>query len=269
MSPGFLAFAGSVLGVIIVGIFQKPVEVEIQPPRETLPLQNVLGLNQDAFSHFPIQWRQVLASIALQPNSYHPITVKILSSITPTTGDFIRTLAARVIDGRYMVRDNTVSTRHDFVPQKLFSEFLDLEALGFLQAADTGLEVTMRTEDPKGKIYFRIIATTNHRILVLNKDKKLKLRLPVTTLTAAGREIVDLLREPTNINYIKWLADQIRERGFDVTVWSNWSTTGGANKYLTTQLGFPVHIDKDLKTFDQLPGYLLDRGESRENSTDR
>ena len=227
------------------GVFQTPVEVEIKPQPENLPLQVVLGIDQKAFSLFPLQWRQVLAAVAVEPDSYHPMTAKILSSISPTTSEFIRRLAARVIDGRYMVRDNTASTRHKFVPQQKFSEFLDLEALGFLQTADTGLEITMRSEDPESRFYFRIIPTTHHRMLVVDDDEQAAVRLPVTTLTASGQEIVTLLREPTDINYIKWVADQIREQGFNVTVWSNWSDTKNGTQ-VTTQLGSPVYLGKDL-----------------------
>ena len=257
-SAGFMALVGSAFGAIIVSIFQEPVEVKIQSPKESMPLENVLGLNQEEFSQFPVHWRQVFATVASEPNSYHPMTKKMLSSNSIQTGDFIQTLAARVIEGKYVVRDNSVSTRHTFVSPQMFSDFLDLEALGFLQAADTGLEATIRTEDSKGNLYFNILSTTDYRILVLHTDSEAAIKLPVTTLTAAGQEIVGLLREPNDSAYVKWVVDQIREQGFDVTVWSNWTDTKGENEVVTTQLRFPVDIDKDLVELDILPKYLLD-----------
>lgn len=258
LSAGFMALVGSASGVIVVGIFQEPIEVEIQPPKETRPLNNVFGLEQDEFNRFPDQRRQVLATVASSPNRYHPMTIAVLSSLSLQSAELIRTLAAQVIEGKYLVRDNTASTRHKFVPSHMLSDFLDLETLGFLQAADTGLNVAMSTEDPRRSVYFNIIETTNYRILALTKDGKQNIELQVTGLTAAGQEIVSMLREPTDRNYVRWLVEQIRKQGFDVAVWSNWIDTKVANDSISTELGFPVYLDKELAEMELLPKYLLD-----------
>ena len=258
ISAPFLALVGSAIGVIAVNLLQEPVAVEIQPQDNELPLEGVLGLSHEEFSEFPRHWRQVFATVALEPSNYHPMTVRILSSISPESAELIRNVASHVVEDKYIVRDNALSTRHTFVTQSLFSRFLDLETLGFLQTADTGLEVTMSNENPEGERYIKTISTSNHRMLALKKDKQAKIMLPVTTLTEAGQEIVSLLREPISFKYIKWVANLIQEQGFDVTVWSSWSDATNKNGFITTQLEYPVYIDERLAEFELLPKYLID-----------
>ena len=234
-APGFI---GGLLGVVLTATAAEYIRLEIQKTGYPTPVERVLGMERSEFQQYPIEWKQLFAQVAMEPESYTGQTIAILSGISPEQASTIERVAAHVLGGDFIIRDNDTVTRHPIDGMTLH-DILDLEASGILQTVATGLELTGESENA---VSFRqAIRPKSHVLSIEDPDPSKKLKLAITTLTGPGKEIVGLLRKPSDIEHLAWVADHIRVKGFQTTLWASWTDAEEPN--MEWQARRPIVLD--------------------------
>ena len=216
-APGFL---GGFLGVLLTATAAEYVRLEMQKQGYPTPVERVLDIHPSFYVQFPVQWKQLLAQVAMEPKRFGRQTLKILGGLSLKQADLIDKIAAHVLGGDFLVRDNDSISKHPIAAVRLH-DFLELEAMGVLQTVATGLELNV-TSGESGQ-FKQVIRTKSHVLSIQDGDPSRKLKLAVTSLTDSGKEIVDLLRTPTNVDYLAWVAQHIRLKGFNTKLWASWT----------------------------------------------
>ena len=210
-APGFI---GGLLGVVLTASVAEYVRLQIQKDGYPTPVEEVLGMDKSTYSQFPLEWKQVFAQVAMEPQKYTGHTVLFLSKISVEQAALVDKIAAHVLGGDFLVRDNNSMSKHPIADLTLH-DFLNLEGLGLLQTVATGLEMTIPSNIQAG--FRNVIRTKSHVLSIEQRDPTKKLQIAVTSLTTSGKEIVALLRRPSNLEYLAWVADHVSEKGFLIT----------------------------------------------------
>ena len=235
-APGFI---GGLLGVVLTAAAAEYIRLEMQKKGHPTPVEQVLGMERGEFQQYPIEWKQLFAQVAMEPESYTGQTVAILSSMSPEQASTIERVASHVLGGDFIIRDSDTETKHAIEGMTLH-DMLDLEALGILQTVATGLELTAASQ--RAVSFRQAIRTQSHVLSIEDPDPSKKLKLAITTLTGAGKEIVGLLRQPSDIEYLAWVADHIRAKGFRTTLWASWTDPEEPN--MEWQAQHPIVLDQ-------------------------
>ena len=233
--PGFL---GGLFGVVLTASIAEYVRLKIQQGGYPNSVEQVLNLKSEEYMKFSVEWRQVLAQVAMEPENYSGQTVKFLSTLTTRQAGLMEAIAAHVLNEEFLVRDNDERSKHP-ISNLTLQDFLNLEDLGILQTVATGLEMTL-SSDVKAR-FMRAMRTNSHVLSIEHSDPNKTLLLAITTLTDPGKEIVSLLRKPSKLEHLEWLAQHIRDKGFETRLWASWTapnpTTG------EWQAKYPIKLD--------------------------
>lgn len=234
-APGFL---GGFLGVVLTSTVAEYIRLEIQKDGYPTPVERVLGIQPSKYGKFPIEWRQLLAQVAMEPENYAGQTVKVLSGLSLEQAAVIEKIATHVLGGDFLIRDNDSTTKHPIADVTLH-DLLDLEGIGILQTVATGLEMTITSTDPEQ--FKQVVRTRSHVLSIEDGDPSKKLHLAITSLTNSGKEIVELLQKPSDVDYLVWVAKHIRTKGFETKLWASWTDPKGPK--LEWQAKHPIVFD--------------------------
>ena len=235
-APGFI---GGFLGIALTASVAEYIRLEIQKDGYPTPVEKVFSMEESTYHQFPIEWKQLLAQVAMEPQMYAGHTVQFLSTLSVKQAALIGKLSAHVLGGDFLIRDNNNASKHHIAGVTLH-EFLNLEALGFLQTVATGLNMTIGSNIQES--FRNVIRATSHVLSIEQNDSSRKLQLAVTTLTTSGKEIVALLRKPSNLEHLAWVAQHINAKGFETRLWASWTPTDPATG--EWQAKYPITLEQ-------------------------
>lgn len=177
-------------------------------------LYESLSLEPDEYLALPLHWRQALAEVSVRPPTAELADVReLVTTLTPEQITLIDKIAPYVIDG-VLVRDAGKPSKHP-MPGLSLVDFATLEDLQILQEILQGYRMpNLPLNRP-----FTLVGTTA-ALRVQRTDPQSEFSLPVTRLTEPGRDLVRLLRVPSNARYFEWIAREIGDQGVNVTVWT-------------------------------------------------
>ena len=124
-APGFI---GGFLGVALTASVAEYIRLEIQKDGYPTPVEKVFAMEKSTYHQFPIEWKQLLAQVAMEPQMYTGHTVQFLSTLSVKQAALIDKVSAHVLGGDFLVRDNNNASKHHIAGVTLH-DFLNLEAL--------------------------------------------------------------------------------------------------------------------------------------------
>ena len=234
-APGFV---GGFLGVILTASVAEYIRIEIQKEGHINSVEKVLDMKQDEYRRFSVGWKQALAQVAIEPEHYTGQTIKFLSTLSAEQANLMDIIAARVLGGEFLMRDNNERNKHPIADVTLH-DFLNLQGLGIRQTVATGLEMNISSGIETK--FRQVIRTNNHVLSIEHSDSNKKLVLAITTLTDSGKEIVSLLRKSSNLEHLKWLSQHIRDKGFETRLWASWTAPNPSTG--EWQAKYPIKLD--------------------------
>ncbi len=179
-------------------------------------MKELLPTGLDEFQAMPIHWRQVIAEISIQRR----IVGDADSRVHFATLEHFDVRNLHLVDkiAPYMIYDFLVrdpsqkSTRHP-IPDMVYADFLDLESLGVLQSVSSGNGLSHNITSGE----YRLHSGTHTVTVIAGQDHK-TLEFQVTRVSEPWVKLIELLRVPTNIEYLDWFASRTRALGFRVDV---------------------------------------------------
>ena len=179
-------------------------------------LYETLTLKPEEFGELPVHWRQVLAEIATRPRTDAAGLQKLAKELGPEEIALIDRIAPYVSQD-FLVRDQEQPSRHPMPTLKLI-DFVKLEEMGVLQDVTQGLEMTFTVKPPSNQPVF--IRGSTALVSMQSAEGETNVKIPITRLTAAGAELVKLLRTPSDIRFFEWVAKKVQSAEVESQVWA-------------------------------------------------
>jgi uncharacterized repeat protein (TIGR03899 family) len=159
-------------------------------------------------------WGRILAGEVKQPQSYSLRTLELLKNLNKRDAECFMKFA------NLAFTSNGVSFILNFKNEKLleekyklnFGDRLLLEELGLITANDLQFKLQATKENP-GQAVFTI---SNVCIVVDRKKEMPEQSLPVLVFTKIGQELLQLIKQEPELDYLQLLATKIRREGVTI-----------------------------------------------------
>jgi hypothetical protein len=160
--------------------------------------------------HMQKVWARILAEEARQPGSYSMATLAFLRTLSKSDALNIAAIGNFVLNGDIIYRDQPYFDSR----QMLFHQFLQLQEMGIISGVEAlGLTQTYGSTIDK----FRMHLAAYNKALLVERDTKLpNLEIPIYRLTNLGRGIVRLGDYTADDAYMRYVAEQVKRKGFKV-----------------------------------------------------
>jgi hypothetical protein len=182
-------------------------------------------------------WARVLAGEVTTPGTYSLRTLDLLKSLSKNEAELISKLGEFIINGR--VIKSVIDTRglggeSDIVEKMMnqkglhFTNLLYLQEIGIISGVDSiGLTTKYISVDPSG--FIKALTSKSSALVVRHADSKKKLEFNVLLSSQLGQEVFNLADFKTDKEYLKVIAQDVANAGFDVQIgdWQQVNKTSG------------------------------------------
>ncbi|WP_305837878.1 DUF2806 domain-containing protein [Photobacterium leiognathi] len=182
-------------------------------------------------------WAKVLAGEITTPGTYSLHTLDLLKKLSKNEAELISKLGEFIIDGQ--VVQGIMSPRgfgndSDTVEKMMnekglhFTNLLYLQEIGIISGVDSmGLTATYNSSDPSS--FVRAFTSKSCGLVARHSDPQKKIEFNVLHTSQLGREIFNLADFNTDREYLKSIAQEVANIGFDVQIggWLQLNKTKG------------------------------------------
>ena len=172
----------------------------------------LLALEPGEFGKLPVHWRQALAEIVTRTESSSAELRNLVKGLSTEDINLIDRLAPYVTQD-FIIRDSSEPTRHP-MPTLSLSHFSRLQEIGIVQDIQRGFKLTVKINSNEAKN----LAGASAAVLVTASEENIEFTLPITKLTNGGARLIHLLRVPSNLSYLEWVAKSIEQPELQVDV---------------------------------------------------
>ncbi|MCG3885857.1 DUF2806 domain-containing protein [Photobacterium leiognathi] len=182
-------------------------------------------------------WAKVLAGEVTTPGTYSLRTLDLLKSLSKNEAELISKLGEFIIDGRVIKGvkglrglGNDSETVEKIMTEKglHFSNLLYLQEIGIISGVDSmGLTVEYSSLDPSS--FVRAFTSKSSGLVAIHADPNKNIVFNALHSTRLGREIFNLADFDTDKEYLKAIAQEVANIGFDVQIggWLQLNETRG------------------------------------------
>ena len=215
-SKWIIALLGAVLGFVASSGFDQVIRNRVDEHMYGYMLQELLPIGIDDYQAMPIRWRQVITELSIRRKVIGDTESKVLFA----TLEHFDVNQLRLVDKiapymmfDFLVRDASRTDTQHPIPSAVYADYLDLESLGVLQSVSNGTKI--RKAIISGSY---VIQSGTHIVSIKSEQGSTNLEFPTTRISEPWVKIIELLRVPTDEDYVKWFASKIEELGFIVEV---------------------------------------------------
>ncbi|MEZ8246562.1 DUF2806 domain-containing protein [Vibrio sp. 10N.247.310.17] len=182
-------------------------------------------------------WAKVLAGEVTTPGTFSLRTLDLLKSLSKSEAELISKLGEFIIDGRILkgvVDPRGLGNESDTIDKMMadkglhFTNLLFLQEIGIISGVDSmGLTTTFTSLDPSR--FLRAFTSKKSGLVAIHSDPKKKIEFHVLLSSQLGREVFKLADFETDEEYLKTIAQDIANAGFDVQIgdWQQVDETSG------------------------------------------
>ncbi|AAO08055.1 Membrane-fusion protein [Vibrio vulnificus] len=182
-------------------------------------------------------WAKVLAGEVTTPGTYSLRTLDLLKSLSKNEAELISKLGEFIIDGRVfqgVIDPRGLGNESDTVEKMMaekglnFTKLLYLQEIGIISGVDS-MGLTTEYTSLDSSRFVRAFTSKNSGLVARHADPKKKIGFNVLLTSQLGREIFKLADFKTDKEYLKAIAQEVANAGFDVQIgdWQQVDKTSG------------------------------------------
>lgn len=158
-------------------------------------------------------WAKVLAGEIKQPGSYSLRTLHFLSQMSKPEASFIEQMARLCLEDIIFRADRNVP-----FPHIQFSDLLRLEELGLIVGGSTGDSIHVEIQSIRPDIYSALLLGRGHILIFEKDDAQATLRVPAAKITSTFRELLNVIRVPSDPEHMKGVGKHLAAQGFKAKI---------------------------------------------------
>ena len=188
----------------------------------------LFGIPRSEYGRWPSSWQRALMRAHASPEKFRRQTIHALTMFDASDWALLEKMAA------YAVQDNLFATT---AQSRRFSELgladqLELEAMGVIA---TGAGWITKTLEPHSKAeLYQARLVGEHALILWFRDENHRVAWKTALVTRTGQELVDLLGESLNDDYLRKLASGFAEHGIR-TEWWRVTEIPGSDQFILNQ----------------------------------
>ena len=222
-SKWLIATVAAALGFVASSGVDQVIRNRVDEHMYGYALRELLPIGIKDYQAMSIHWRQVISELSIRRQVVGDSESKLLFA----TLEHFDVNQLRIVDKivpyvmfDFLVRDPSRTDTQHPIPDTIYADLLDLESLGVLQSVARG---TYIRRDITSSEY--VIHTGTHTLTVKPGQDSGILQFPTTRISEPWLKLIALLRVPTDPDYIRWFASNMRNAGFHVDVTRKHQTT--------------------------------------------
>jgi len=212
-----IALLTAILVFVATSSFDQFIRNRVDEHMYGYALRELLPVSIDDYQALPIHWRQAISELSIRRKFVGDAESKVLFA----TLEHFNVQQLKLVDKivvpymmfDFLARDPSQRDTQHPVPNAVYADFLDLESLGVLQSVVNGTLIRRNITSDR-----YVIHTESYTVPIYPGQDSTNLEFPTTRISEPWVQLIELLRVPTDGEYIEWFAEKIRESGFSVVV---------------------------------------------------
>ena len=192
------------------------------------PLAEFFGIPRSEYGQWPSDWQRALMRAHASPEKYRRRTINALKMFDASDWVLLEKMAAYALQGQLFA---TTAQARGFSEIGV-EEQLELEAMGIIA---TGGGWITKTLEPRSKTeLYQARLVGEYALILWFRDESHKVAWKTVLVTRTGQELVELLGESLNEDYLRKLGAAFAEHGIR-TEWWKVKQIPGSNQFNLNQ----------------------------------